>query len=616
MAWLSVARYRAYNALAFDLAVMSQAIWTAGDGQALLFTAEGLVLSRLARHAEVIYFAFAPLYRLFPTPAFLVVAQAAFYALGAVPAFRLARRKLGRDPALVVVAVYLLYPVLQTAVLADFHGDTLAVPFLLAAVEAADRRAWRGYAVWLALALLCKVYVVAPVAALGLVVVWRGDRRAGLATMVAAAAWGIIAFFGFKALFASPDAELLNVTAGSYLDFYFGGLREIDATAVARIANVLVVILPVSALAWRAPAWLLPAAVTIVPVVLSTGPGPSYDFRYHHYALGVPFLIVALIFAAESVRRRSQAAAGRWPWHLPLAICLLVTIIVNVYFVDSPLNPAFYRPAPGSGRGLDPAGYGRTPRDALKDAWLAEQVPPRAAVAANQFLVTHLANRPVLFLTDHEFVARALPNLLHEVDYVVVDALFDYALSEDGRILYDPITHEEDTLRLMLGRPDFQLVAAQDGLLLFGRQSAGLRTAVEVAPAAATPPLLARFGDGIGLVSAELISQGQRRYQAQFEWLALRPLAPGPRYVAVTRLEGLPQARVAHLPTMALRPTTAWQVGDRVRETFEFSLPDDTPPGRYAASVGWYDTDSLFAAATDERSRLGEEVVVGYVTVP
>ncbi|NJN53472.1 MAG: DUF2079 domain-containing protein [Anaerolineae bacterium] len=74
----------------------------------------------------------APLVAVWPSPVSLLLFQALLYALGAIPLYRLAVRRLTHEgAALLLTAVYLLYPVGQTAVLFQFHGDTLAMPLLL-----------------------------------------------------------------------------------------------------------------------------------------------------------------------------------------------------------------------------------------------------------------------------------------------------------------------------------------------------------------------------------------------------------------------------------------------------------------------------------------------------
>jgi uncharacterized membrane protein len=97
--WLSLRQLLGHNTRAFDLGAMAQAIWSVSRGLPLVFTTEGLPLSRLARHVELIYLAFAPLYAVVPTPATLLFLQAGLYALGAVPMYRFAKRKLGSAQA-------------------------------------------------------------------------------------------------------------------------------------------------------------------------------------------------------------------------------------------------------------------------------------------------------------------------------------------------------------------------------------------------------------------------------------------------------------------------------------------------------------------------------------
>ena len=60
-------------------------------------------------------------------------------ALGAIPAYRLAQRRLGSPPAgLAFAMVYLLAPLGQWAAAADFHSVALAAPLLMLAIDALD----------------------------------------------------------------------------------------------------------------------------------------------------------------------------------------------------------------------------------------------------------------------------------------------------------------------------------------------------------------------------------------------------------------------------------------------------------------------------------------------
>ncbi len=614
MVGLSLIRFYGFNMRGFDLGNISQSVWSVTQGRPLIMTSIGSPVSRLSGNVEIIYLLLAPIYALFPSPAALLVTQAAFYAAGALPLYRLARRRLaGEGTAVLIAAIYLLYPVGQTAVLFEFHADVLAMPLLLLAIEAADRRAWRGYALWLLLALSCKFYVAVPVAVMGFVLWRRGERRAGAATAAAGIIWGLFAFLVMRPLFAAEITTPVVAASGGAVRFYgvtFGQLDLVRLTAAERLADGLIVFMPVLLVGWRALPWLLPAAALVLPVLLGNGPGPIYDYRYHHYAVAVPFLLAALVYGLEQLAEKRAVKNGRPPGYLILSF--IITLLFNVAFVDTPLNPNFYAAAPGSALGRDSSGYRIAARDQFKRDWLTA-VPPDAVVLTDNTLGLPLVNRPTLYLAEQ--LTRPLDAVIDEVDVALFDALFDFVWANAGRA--GDVAHDYAAIGQVMRNPDFRLAAAQDGLLRFERgAAAGLAAQVETRPGAAERPLLAQFDDAIGLVDVTIEARGNNRFQMQIDWTALRPLSSAPPLIAVSRPGGLANARIVHRPTLALLPTTAWPADQIVRETFEFTLPPDAAPGRYPLFVGWYDTDSLFAPATAARSRVGDEVQIGWLTVP
>jgi uncharacterized membrane protein len=605
LAWLSVLSYKGYNLSAFDLANMSQAIWSATQAEPLIFTSEGFRWSRLALHVEMFYFLLAPVYALLPSPLTLLVIQAVLYAAGAIPLYNLACRRLENEwTAVGVAVVYLIYPVGQTAVLFQFHGDTLAIPLLLFAIEAIDRRAQRSYWLWLALALSCKFYVAVPVAALGGLLWLQGERRVGMVTAVLGVVWGLIAFVFIRPIFAPPEAVEIISGAANYISYYFGQLDQISDSAGFRLANAMIVFMPVLFLGWRAPGWLLVAATTAVPVLLSNGPGPSYAYGYHHYALAVPFLITSVIYGAEKLPREGLSSSRR-SGRGYVMMTLLVTILFNAAFVNTPFSPLFYIDLPGLPRGA--SYYHVSERDRLKDAWLARSVPALQPVMADDLLGSRLVNRPLLYRTQPQF--RALPALLPEVEVVVIDALYDYPP------VYGQVAREHPSIQLLLQDDAMRLVDTCDGLLFFARQGRALSQQVDLLPVAVAPPLRHVFAELLGLMDAQVEPVGGRDFQVTITWLALRPLDTLAPLLAVSRLDGAPHSRQLHLPVAALRPTTTWPPGQPVRETFTMTICPEVPAGVYPLLTGWYRSDRPFAAQTDYHSRIGDEFQIGLVEV-
>lgn len=615
VAWLSARRYAGYNAGMLDLGNMSQAIASVLRGQPLVFTFVDGQTSRLALHVELFYYLLAPLWAVWPDPRALLIAQALLYAAGAIPAYRLgARAAAAPYGGLCLALIYLLYPVAQTAVLFDLHGDTLAMPLLLFALEAMERRAWLPFALWAALAISCKFYVAAPVGLAGLVA-WRayGARRAGLITFFAALAYGLVAFLVIRPLFTTASTSAAH-SGLNYLSFYFGQLDELAATAVERLLSAAVVFGPALLLAWGGRRWLLPALPMAVAALLSTGPGGSYDYRYHHYAVVVPFVIMAAAEGVAMARQRAEAGKGRRPWRVDLVFTTLTVALCGALLADTPLNPLFWLSPPGSG--LDSSAYGVTGRDAVKNAFLDEHVPEGASLAASTFLASHLVERDVLYLVRYpdDPGGERLPGLLPEANDVLLDALFDWRVVE-GDLVLGGAPYERAELALLMGDPAFGLVAADDGLLLFQRAAAmPLGQSARALPAPPADPPIGEFGP-VRLHRAELTALGGRRYRASFVWSLASPV-PASGLVAVSRLEGVPDARIVHLPTYGLLPVEGWAQGQAVEESFEFVLPARVAPGTYRLSVAWYDLAHPEAYATDERSRVGAEFVAAVIVVP
>lgn len=619
LAILSFARYRAYTYLNFDMARIRQALWNTMHGDPLLVTTKGMPLSRLSEHVEIVFLLISPAYYLFRSAAFLIVLQAALFGLGAIPVYRLARRRLHSSRvALVFAALYLFYPVAQTAVLSEIHGDTLAMPLLLFALEAGACRAWRAYTVWTALALACKVYVAIPVAAMGIVYFLSGERRAGLLTFLGAILWGAFAFLVVRDLFAPPEAATLaKADAAGYLDFYFGQIRQIASTWQLRLTHGMIATLPAVLLGLRAPQWLIAAGTIVGPVLISTGPGPVYSSQFHHYTLAVPFLLMAMIAGATRLKRVQQGVHSEpsrtIPWKRAVKITFAITILLNVLTVDNPLSPWFYLAPEGSGRGLSRMGYLSEDRDRLKDAWLARVVGPNERVAGDELLGQRLVNRQVLVSTNAEFAS--LEDALKPVDIVVVDALYDFSLGNEEIILDGGVTTEHDTIALLLSDGGWTLQKGRDGLVMFSRSRQGLEQAVSVFGMEQEPPLIERFDGLIGLVYADVSHVSGSRWRLTYEWTPLQELGGYAPLMAVTRIEGVPFSRIAHLPTIGLQPTTTWQRNTTIRETFEFDVPEGTAPGKYRLYVSWYRTDSIHSSQTDKRTRVGSEVMVGVLEV-
>jgi hypothetical protein len=294
-------------------------------------------------------------------------------------------------------------------------------------------------------------------------------------------------------------------------------------------------------------------------------------------------------------------------------------LIFTALLVDTPLNPLFWVGLPGQGR--DASAYGILPRDAVKDRWLAQAVPAGVALAASNQLAPHLADRDTLYVLrypDEPEGPRRLPRNLTRVDYAAADALFDLYLPIEGGY-GGGLDGDRAAIGVLLRDRDFGLVAERDGLLLFQRGvSAGqvLTNTLALLPDDGAPAE-PTFGAQIALVRHTIAQIGPRRLRASFTWRLVGDFAQAGRFVAVSRLEGIADARIVHLPTYALLPSWEWPRGQLVAETFDVQLPAEVAPGSYTWRLGWYNVGLPASYATDARSRLpgSQEAALGQVVV-
>lgn len=607
-------RYEGYNAASFDLGTISQAIWSGTQGQPLVHTRWGVPFSRLAEHVELFYLLIVPLYALWASPKLLIVVQGVLFIAGAWPLYQLALRRLGQPKwASRLVIAYLLYPVGLTAVLFEFHGDTLAMPLLLFALNALDQQKHRTYWVWLTLALSCKFYVAVPVFVMGFVWFWQetdikklrksipnganstwqtlsSAQKTAVYTMLIATLWGAITFFGIRSTLA-PPSDVAKNTAEGYLAYYFGSLSALRADWLNRVTTGLLVYMPVFILGSRAPHWLLVASSTALPVLLSTGPGPAYAYRFHHYALAVPFLLMAVIAGAKNVEDKRK--------QFGLNTLLLMVLLFGFALPDFPFSPTFYNPPFGSGYGMDVTGYVTTPRDNFKTDWLAQQIPPNAPIMADNLTALRLVNRPLLYLTTPQF--STFEQALQDVQWVAVDALYDLPITDGYTVYANEVSREHGVIQQLLIDEAFQLMQMADGLMLFERtKTARLPHAVTIQIEESTPATEPALFQGLWAEEHTIHPLNSQQVQFRFRWVAPTPIEQP--FFIVTHLEGFPQTRVVHFPLL----TVDWQKGNTiVEEQFTVDWPLD---GAIDMEANWvtavYNPTSPYAFFTDDRSRL------------
>ncbi|MBC9727341.1 DUF2079 domain-containing protein [Streptomyces sp. TRM68367] len=318
---VSVGRYRHMASRSWDLGIFEQVIRAYAHFQTPVADLKGPGFNILGDHFSPVTALLAPLYRVFPSPVTLLLAQAALFALSAVPVTRAAARLLGRHRGLALGIAYGLSWGLQRAVDFDFHEICFALPLIAFALEAILAERWRAALLWALPLVLVKEDLGATAAAIAAVVAWRTrhTRRSSQRTFwyaLGVAVFGVLA----TAITLTVVIPAFNST-GAY-DYWNkvsgtgGGPFDGIDTKLRTLAWLLI---PTTGLlALRSPL-LLVAVPTLGWRFVSSDPH-YWGTDWHYSAVLMPVVMLAL---ADALARTSNSQR---PWlrsytvHLPAAV--------------------------------------------------------------------------------------------------------------------------------------------------------------------------------------------------------------------------------------------------------------------------------------------------------
>lgn len=620
LAGLAWQRHNTFNSNALDLGYHDQVIWNTLHGRPYRFTTYrqderarfwidvplDQIRDRdtlLSYHVEPLLALIAPIYWLWDDVRVLLLLQAGALTLGAWPAYRLGRRRLGQAWAgLVVALLYLLAPARQAAALSDFHTVAFTAPLFLLAFDALDTG---RTSLFLLAGLLCLIgredTAIMVVALAVYAVIFHPRLRrpalvlAGVSLLYLALVTQVIMpyyngldgptyLYRYNQFGASLGEMAWNVLYQPHLYWdwlrrpdisaYLGGLLATGGWVALAAPEILAIALP----------------VVMLNALANTG-WPSSGGAHYSVAI-VPFLIAA---AAVGLARLSQwaAAIGRRHWGRQRSAIEECPQPQPLYLFLLPPFPAIRRPifsplvlfmllalvaalhfqieqgvAPFSRRWSWPV---LDAHDRLA-ANILTLIPPAARLSAQSDLYSHLAHRQAIY----QFPA------VDDAEYIVLDVTRRPApLDYPGYF---------QNVRLALINPRFGPLAAGDGYLLLQRGAPKRFPLVDeflsftlAQPDEIKQPLQVDFGDalrleGYTLTLLPVIDQRGPHVQITTFWRALRT-PPGNLHpiFAYTRADGAIIYRQTDLPfELYWRSTEEWEAGPLYKLTMpELRVVDD-----------------------------------------
>ncbi len=292
-------------------------------------------------HFSPLLAVYLPFYAIWQAPPTLLVGQALAAALAAWPLYLATRETCGRkDVAAAVAIAYLLYPLLGSAVLFDFHAVALSPLVFFWMLYFCVRARWREYFACIVLLLLVKESEAILILGVGLYLLSRRRYSIGAATCAAALVGGYLEIF----------VALPHITGEAYRHLSrFEGLSarwsiETPASAyytyqrLMRAGAVLLFVLaPMGFLAARR---LRPFLFVMGPalVALLASANHFMNVLFGHYA----FTAISAAFGAAALSTEGIGAVDLVA-RRRIAFVLTASALSNVFFAF-PADERWYSP--------------------------------------------------------------------------------------------------------------------------------------------------------------------------------------------------------------------------------------------------------------------------------
>lgn len=438
---LSLARLHRMANPSWDLAIFEQAVRGYAWLGAPTVDIKGPGFHQLGDHFSPLLVVLAPFYRAFPGPATLLIAQAVLIAFSVAVIARAARRILGPRSGLALGLAYGISWGVQSAVDVQFHEYSLAVPLLALGLVAYLEGRWRASAIWIVLLLGVKEDLGLTVAAFGVLLWLRGQRRLG-AWVAAVGVAGMVLILTVIIPAFNPE--------GRY--DYWGRLDEDESSGGGLWSWIVDVVgVPVK---WQTILLLLlitAFAAVRSSLVLLVLPTLAWRFvgsveyywgsTWHYSVILMPIVFAAAIEGLSSANFSWYRSVRRYATAAPVLMVVIALALCPRYPFADLVDSETYAPAPRA--------------DAARE--VMDLIPAGASVATDTGLIVQLAADRTVYWIGAEPAARP--------EFVLVDARAGWGGNPPA-----------DAAEFAQGRfpgASYELVYDQDGYQLARRGSAG-----------------------------------------------------------------------------------------------------------------------------------------------
>jgi len=420
---ISILRHNAF-ASGFDLGNMDSTVWNTIQGRIFMLSQDGKMISRFSVHADLILILLSPLYFLWSNVQMLIFSESIFLAIGAIPVYLLSTKILkNKILSFAIVVLYLLNPGMQWTDIYDFHGVSLAIPFLLFSFYFTYTKKWKWYAIFIFLALITKEQISLSIALFGIFIAFVfKERRVGLLTFITGILWFLLMVFVVMPYF-SPEGKHWALSWYQFTDA--SGIPKSIPTlkvlldkflfAPDAIEYYLNLLKPFAFLPLVGSPWLILALPELAVNMLSSH-GQMRSIVFHYDSGITPWFTIATIFGLFYLQKLFQKIryTKKYSQYFIYGITTLVLLFAlrfNYHYSPLPTTPScwcfMYHPT----------------KEDLEFEALLQKIPQDASITASPEIRPH---------TTHREKAYTLPTATASADFI--------ALIDQNRMVgnYDP----------------------------------------------------------------------------------------------------------------------------------------------------------------------------------
>ncbi|MDZ7261136.1 MAG: DUF2079 domain-containing protein [candidate division KSB1 bacterium] len=587
MSLAAIHRYRVFRACAFDMAIDIQTIWNLTQGRLLEESINlGFPTPRFwVAHWEFIFIPIALLFKLLPSPGFVLIIQSVVLALGAIPVYWLAKDKLKNHFAGVGLAFsYLLYPAMQNANLADVHGITFVTPMLLYTFYFLQKRRVKLFGLFAFLSLLCREDAALILFMFGLyAIVILKEKKLGTIVSILSIFWFLI-FLKRAAIRSALGLPPIPVFEGvpSHWDHLKAVLDNplylIDHLAKKyNITYFINLFAPLGLLSLFSPVTLILVAPTLSINLLSDW-FFAHDIQHQYTSTITPIVFISAIYGFQNISAFIEKKFSV-PRQKVIYFISIAVILLSFFFCVSKSNI------------LKVYHWKVTEHHQIIDKVIS-LIPPEASLCADAYLAPHTAMRRELYV---------FPQHKDKVEFVLYDfnARQIKLWTKPGFELY-PFPPLNSYIKDMLLNQNYGIFHYEDGVILFKRgvsYEEGLRK-LAIAQEGEISQLMEKS------ITDEVSFIGYNNHEGSIMWfyfpdtgLVIKKIVHFTVYwrALSDNLEDFnfdfnlqtdqAQFTFSNDPVFGLYPPSRWRANEVIRDEIFWEVPQEAKSGKYSISV-------------------------------